>query len=205
MQVSVNSFRLEAATALTNSISLFSKLKQNSVEVTPKKFLESVSYRQGKSAIAARMQQKHDKEEIALVKSLVYVHSKAPRLFLRTRDLTHRTTSQLLALNRRKFGESSLSSLRVREEKSCRPRASVGDLDESLKQEQTRKMKRSFEQSPVKSPPKSRTAMAREQERLFEESEQMSPLNKLVFDRSLKYKGPFSRKLIFKHDKRAMS
>jgi len=221
-QASVGTFKCEASNIIGDSKVHFSRLKEYSQQASPDRFYESDVYKHGKAVIAAKVKAQLDNtedEQLKLVKSLMYVsdadrktkggresQEESPNhTFVRLKDLTTKRTLKLLAINRRKFGESYPSSLKILQRKHTKPKVSNrGNLEESLRKDIDDYMKLkvdcTFTQKVPKSPPKSRQVLATEQEQLMEQVEQMTPLNQLIMSRSQKFRPMYNSQLNYKRN-----
>lgn len=210
LQESLNTLKVKAVDVLSNS---YSKLRQDDQHSSPNRFYESKVYRKGKALLAAKTKvqtENCEQEHLKLVKSLMLVKDTArpsngqklpsPKQFVTIKDLKTKKTSQLLAINRRKFGESVPLTLRLVEDKPIKPKLQLrGNLEDSLMRDvhkyNRNKTDLSFIAPSSRSPPKSRQVLANEQEQLFEQMEQMTPLNQLIISRSQKYRPKCSSQL----------
>jgi hypothetical protein len=214
LQTSVGMLKSSASNKLTDSKLIYSQLNQASMLSTAQSRFSNEVYRRGKQVIEAkkRTKQNHSeqKRQVDLVKSLVLLNDDGgiPHpLPISSKDLKAKQTLQLLALNRRKFGERRPSDLKLPESKAGKAALDkTNSLEESIKQDisayqkKPRTIMSSASVTPARSPPKLRHLMVEEQEELFEQMERMTNLNRLVLCRSLKYKANYRSKLNYKHN-----
>mmetsp|Transcript_6714 Transcript_6714/g.11944 ORF Transcript_6714/g.11944 Transcript_6714/m.11944 type:complete len:292 (-) Transcript_6714:3679-4554(-) len=209
LQTSISSFKLLAACKLARNKLKFGKLKRESDEGSMKRWINSQTYKDGKAVIASKAKLKKggtENKQLDLVKSLVVIHGakKADSLeashgYACIKDLSSKQVSQLLLLNRRKFGESFLTSLQSTTTQPHKVKLSF-DFDEQPWKSQTAELyrksqKRSLSQMNEKAMHKNRQLLTDEQEKLYEKMEKMNPLNKLVIKNILKYKPILRSKL----------
>jgi hypothetical protein len=197
----------------SNKLADYSQVTQGSLLSTLQGCFSNEVYRRGKQAIQAKKQtrQSHSEQrQVSLVKSLVLLNKGrgVPHLLpIRSTDLKAKQTLQLLALNRRKFGERRPSDLKLPDCKAVRAALDkTNSLEETIKQDiiaykkKPKTLGSSALVTPARSPPKVRHLLVSEQEELFEQMDRMTDLNQLVLSRSLKYKPAYRSKLNFKHN-----
>lgn len=222
LQASVCSLKAEASTTLTGSKDNFTKLMEETLHTSPERFYETEAYRQGKVMIAERTKAQlaqSESKQLKLVKSLIQLKDPKTKakasdaakpllhMFIKPQDLSKRKTSQLITLNRRKFGEAYPSTLKLLKEKPHRPRlpSKYRNLDEDLRQDiidhDKLKVDHPVPKVKSKSPPKTRLLLASEQELLFEQMEQMTPLNQLILNSFQKYKPTYVSQLRYKRNR----
>lgn len=204
LQASVSSFKHEAAHTLSESLGSFTKLKQASEQSSPYRNFDTEAYLQGKAVIAANIkallspseqsQQKQVESLMLIYKPKKSLFKQTSRDFVSTNDLTAKRTSELLAINRRKFGGAYPVSLKLSQEKQSRPRITIsqGNLEQSILRDieeyQRNQGVESFSQSAVKTSHKTRFVFAPEQL-----SMKRNP--HLILDRTIKYRPLCSSKL----------
>jgi hypothetical protein len=202
LQASVTSFKHEAAHTLSDSLGSFTKLKQASEQTSPYRNFDTEAYLQGKAVIAANIKallSPSERSQLKQVESLMLISKpkksllkQTSRDFVSTNDLTAKRTSELLAINRRKFGGAYPVSLKLSQEKQSRPRITIsqGNLEQSIlhdiEEYQRNQKVESFSQSAVKTSHKTRLAP---------EQLSMKRTPQLILDRTMKYRPLCSNQL----------
>lgn len=192
-------------------------MKPISEQVSPKRFYDTEEYWQGKALIASRTKTQFDHselEEINLAKSMVLAEGKRlderrssePLLksFVKPKDLMSRKMLQMLAVNRRKFGEALPTNFKTHQKRIKPKLSNRGNLEKCLREdiiEYTKlKVDCNFTPSLGKSPLKTRPLLISEQETLIEQMDQMTPLNQMVLNRAMKYGPIYRSQLNFKRN-----
>lgn len=212
LQASVTSLKHTASKKLSLSRLKFCKLKKTSKPISMKAWIKSQAYQDGKALIASKVKSKTADDlnaSLNLVRSLVVVQrnqgfdsdGELTHPYASIKDLTSLKISQLLALNRRKFGESFPSSPLKMNQRRTRSQfyfdfdIDTKHLKASYKDANQPHLRRYLSRLREKPPTKSRTMLAEEQEGMFEQIEKMTPLNKLVLQKFSKYQPALRSKL----------
>lgn len=216
LQASVNYFKSVALTVVQENKINFDNLKRVSQQGSLRRWISSQAYREGKAKIASKAKPKEgsfNDKEICFVKSLVIIHgglkdelnsAQEQHSYACPKDLTTKQVSQLLALNRRKFGESFPTSLLPVQKARSKSQISFDGVINSqakLNFIGRQKQSRSLSQTIMKSPPKTRQLMVEEQENLYDKMEKMNSLNRLIFKNINKYKPALRSKLHYQKEK----
>jgi hypothetical protein len=204
LQASVSSFKLQASSSLSDSKAIFDRLKVRLDPKTPGlKWNNSDTYLGGKALLAAYAKTKakvSEDRKMRLVSSLLGVtegrpqqlRKSAKQIFVGIKDV--QATSKLLALNKRKFGESFPTALKRAPEVRCKSRLkSESSLDEILMQDfkelQKERMCLKSEYQFNETQAKHRYILADDQVKLAEVITKASnPVQKLILKEHLKFK-----------------
>jgi hypothetical protein len=213
-QASVSSFKHRTALQF-KMIKLFNEKKQRSHQNQFKKWIASRAYQDGKALIATKTQVKAGpvvNRQLELAKSLVAIDrvNKAKydpdQPLAQIKDLSKKEISSLLAINRRKFGES-FTSFKPRPPKRAKANFSLDLSMSKASLEPMVKMHRSISFNDrslhffEKPPRKTRQILAEEQVQFFNQIEGMSPVNKLVLKETMKFQPALISKLNYRRER----